>query len=137
LQQQPQSTQARDAAAQLNFCLAEHWCRSHRVEASIPLFNRAAETIESLCVDFPWTVEYWNTLEWFIRDVPSNLKHQGRLDAAQDILRKFSTWTKQVHATIPRDPGPRKSLQQARLHLVKELRAAELNQEADDIVRLD
>jgi hypothetical protein len=137
LQQQPQSSLARDAAAQLNFCLAVCCCRSNRVEASIPLFNKAAETIESLCADFPWTPEYWNTLQWFIGDMSSSLKDQGRLDAAQGILRGFSNWTKQIHATISRDPGPRKSLQQARMRLAKELRAAELNQEADDIARLD
>ena len=137
LQQQPRSSQARDAAAQLNFCLASYYCRSNRVEGAIPLFHEAAETIESLCADFPWTPEYWNTLQWFIGDMPSNLKDQGRLDAAQDILRGFSNWTKQVHATIPRDPEPRKFLRQARMRLAKELRSAELNQEADDIARLD
>jgi tetratricopeptide (TPR) repeat protein len=137
LQQQPQSVQARDAAAQLNFNLALCYCRSDRVEGSIPLFNEAAQTIESLCADFPWTPEYWNTLQWFIGDMPSTLKDQGHLDAAQDILRGFSNWVKQVHATIPRDPGPRKSLQQARMRLDRELRAAELIQEADDIARLD
>ena len=137
LQQQPQSSQARDAAAELNFCLASCYCRSNRVEESIPLFNEAAETMESLCADFPWTPEYWNTLQWFIGDMPSNLKDQGRLDAAQDILRGFSNWMKQVHATIPRDPGPRKSLRQTRMCLVKELRSAELDQEADDIAHLD
>jgi len=137
LQQQPQSSQARDAAAQLNFCLAVCYCRTNRVEGSIPLFNKAAEMIESLCADFPWTPEYWNTMQWFMRDMPTSLKDQRRLDAAQGILRGFSDWVKQVHATIPRDPGPRKSLQQARMHLVKELRSAELHQEADEIVRLD
>jgi tetratricopeptide (TPR) repeat protein len=137
LQQQPRSSHARDAAAQLKFCLASCYCRSNRVEGAIPLFQEAAETIESLCADFPWTPDYWNTLQWFIGDVPSNLKDQGRLDAAQDILRGFSNWVKQIHATIPRDPGPRKSLQQARMLLVKELRSAELDQEADDIARLD
>jgi tetratricopeptide (TPR) repeat protein len=137
LQQEPRSSQGRDAAAQLNFCLASCYCRSNRVEEAIPLFNEAAETMELLCADFPWTVDYWNTLQWFIGDMPSNLKDQGRLDAAQDILRGFSNWVKEVHATIPRDPGPRKFLRQARMRLAKELRAAELNQEADDIVRLD
>jgi hypothetical protein len=101
------------------------------------LFNKAAETIESLCADFPWTPEYWNTLRWFIGDMPSSLNDQGRLDAAQGILRGFSNWIQQAHRTIPRDPGPRKSLQEARMRLVKELRSAELNQEADDIARLE
>ena len=137
LQQQPRSSQARDAAAQLNFDLALCYCRSNRVEGSIPLFNEAAQTMESLCADFPWTPEYWNTLQWFIGDMPSSLKDQGRLDAAQDILRGFSNWVKQVQTSIPRDPGPRKFLRQARMRLAKELRAAELNQEADDIARLD
>jgi tetratricopeptide (TPR) repeat protein len=137
LQQQPRSSQARDAAAQLNFDLALCYCRSNRVEGSIPLFNEAAEAMESLCADFPWTPEYWNTLQWFIGDMPSNLKDHGRLGAAQDILRGHSNWMKQVDATIPRDPEPRKYLRQARIRLAKELRAAELNQEADDIAQLD
>ena len=136
LQQQPRSSQARDTAAQLHFNLALCCCRSNRVEESIPLFNEAAETMELLCADFPWTPEYWNTLQWFIGDMPSTLKDHGRLDAAQTSLREYSNWMKQVDATIPRDPEPRKFLRQARLRLTKELRAAELNREADEITRL-
>jgi hypothetical protein len=93
--------------------------------------------MESLCADFPWTPEYWNTLQWFIGDVPRNLKGQGSLDVAQDILRGFSNWVKQVHATIPRDPGPREFMRQLRKCLVNELRSAKLSQEADEISRLD
>jgi tRNA A-37 threonylcarbamoyl transferase component Bud32/tetratricopeptide (TPR) repeat protein len=137
LQQEPRFSQARDVAASLNFDLALCYCRSNRVEGSIPLFNEAAETMELLCADFPWTPEYWNTLQWFIGSSASSLKDQGRLDEAQGILRGFSNWVKQVHATIPRDRGPREFLRQSRMRLVKELRSAELNQEAEDIARLD
>ena len=137
LQQQPRSSRARDAAASLNSCLAFCYCRPNRVEESLPLFNEAAKAMESLCADFPWTPEYWNTLQWFIGSSARSLKDQGRLDAAQDILRGFTNWVKQVHATIPRDPGPRKFLRQTRMCLVKELRSADLDQEADDIAHLD
>ncbi len=137
LQQQPRSSQARDASASLNSSLAYCYCRSNRVEESIPLFNEAAKAMESLCADFPWTPEFWSTLQWSFGSMASTLKDQGRLDAAQDILRGSSNWIKQVHATIPRDPGPRKFLQQTRMRLVEELRSAELDQEADDLTRLD
>jgi hypothetical protein len=44
---------------------------------------------------------------------------------------------KEVEPTIPQDPEPRKSLRQVRTCLSKELRAAELSQEADNMARFD
>jgi hypothetical protein len=133
LNQKAHSSQARDVAASLNFCLALSYCRSGRVPEATRLFTKAAELIESLCTDFPWDSDYWNTLEWFMSDTAKSLKEHGELEAAQDALRGYVRWIKEARSTAVRDPGPRKFLQQAQTQLVKELRAADLGQEAQGI----
>ena len=137
LKQQPRSSQARDASASLNSSLAYCYCSSNRVDKSIPLFKGSAETMESLCADFPWTPEFWNSLQWSFDNMASTLKDQGRTNAAQDILQRSANWMKQIHTKIPRDPGPRKFLRETRTRLVEEMRSAGLDQEADDMARLD
>ena len=41
------------------------------------MFNEAVETMESLCADFPWTPEFWNSLQWSCGSTASALKDQG------------------------------------------------------------
>src|SRR5262249_17874094 len=130
LSQKPQSIQVRDVAASLNFCLALSYCRSGRIDEAITLFKKAAETLETLCAEFPWTEDYWNTLQWFISGTAKSLKEQDRLDAAQDALRGFSAWMKRQGSATSRDPKAHKLLGQAQSCLIEELRAAGLRQEA-------
>jgi hypothetical protein len=73
---------------------------------AIPLFNKAAETIESLCADFPWTPEYWNTVQWFMGDIPSNLKEPAVpmiLRLSQELCTKIKAGTLK---TMPLDDNP-------------------------------
>jgi serine/threonine protein kinase len=131
LNQKPHSIQARHVCASLNFCLALSNCHAGQVDEAIALFKKSAETMETLCAEFPWTEDYWNTLQWFISGTAKSLKEQDRLDAAQDALRGVAAWIKQQHSADPKAEG---FVRQTQSRLVTELRGADLDEEADGVI---
>jgi hypothetical protein len=136
LEQRPRSGPARDVMASLNFNLAMCYCGTDRADQAIPLFQKSAATIESLCAEFPWTVDYWHTLQWFMSGTSNHLNKCGRPDAVRNSLNGFAKWLIQMHSSLAAKGARPEVLQETRACLLKELRAASLDQEADDIAKL-
>jgi tetratricopeptide (TPR) repeat protein len=137
LQQRPHSSPVRDVLASLRVGLARCYCKLNRVEDAIPLFKSAVEDIQSLCSESPWSSDFWDTQQWFVSSAAMNLKQYGHADTAENILRDSAFWMRQVSKSIPRDSASHQSFLRAQTNLVKELYAADLQKEAEDLSHVD
>ena len=116
-------TQFRDVDASLNHRLATVYCRAGRVDGALPLFQRALEEIESLCLASPGNRGYWTTVRYVHEDVLRQLQQAGRTDDARQIVRQMSEWLQQIGSRVPDELAPQNELLLTELMAIKVLKA--------------
>jgi tetratricopeptide (TPR) repeat protein len=121
--QDPSSTQAREVAAFLHFCLAQSSARNGSVDDAIGLFEQAIAEIESLCVECPWNEQYWELTRYFQRETARRLKGAQRSDAATESIERMVDWLRKTGPKLPHDPVPQAERQHCRTELAALLRA--------------
>jgi tetratricopeptide (TPR) repeat protein len=133
LKQSPKSAQARDVRAFLSFSLARCYCRTERADQAIEAFQQALNEIESLCAEFPWTQQHWDTNNYFQRDTVRELERAKQPDAAADALTKMVKWLKTIAPQLPADTVAQDELRRCRTDLVELLRSTGREQEAQEL----
>jgi len=133
LAEDPDAVQAIDAAAALRLRLALCYCRQNRVDEALPVFERAAGDMQSLCEAFPWNNNYWGNLTWFHEDMAVALRNSGRAEEEKAILRRYRDWLHSIASKIPDEPGPREKLRKAETELSRLLGVAGLERDADEL----
>jgi predicted Ser/Thr protein kinase/tetratricopeptide (TPR) repeat protein len=122
--QDPGSTQAREVAAFLHYCLAQSSAGSARVDDAIGLFRQGAAEMQALCVEFPWNRQYWELSRYFQRETARVLRNSQRPDAATESMEQMADWLQKTGPKLPDDPVPQTELQNCRTELISLLRTA-------------
>jgi hypothetical protein len=124
LRKTPDSPQARDVRAFLQFCLARCYSRTGRAGEAVELFQQANHGIEALCAEFPWNRQYWDSVNYFHRETARALHDAGRAEDARAALRDMAAWLQTVGPELPSDDVAQAELRRCRRNLVKLLREA-------------
>lgn len=122
-QENPESTQAADVLAAIQFRQAIVACEGGRIGEAIPVFRNAIHEIETLCASFPWNADYWNTAEWFQHEAIKRLHQAGRESDVDLLVRETSAWLAKMASLNSSTDFPRERLKSAQASFAKLLRS--------------
>lgn len=120
---EPQSTQAREVGAFLQFCLAKSSGRAGQIDDAIGPFQQAITGMESLCGEFPWNRQYWELARYFQRESVRVLQSDKRHDAAAQSIGQMADWLQKASTMLPNDSVPQAELKRCRTELLVLLRS--------------
>jgi serine/threonine-protein kinase len=124
LERSPRSTQARDVRAFLSFSLARCYCRLGRLDEAAAPFQQALDEIHSLCAEFPWNRQHWDSLNYFQRETVREFQEGHRPAQAADALEDMVDWLKEAAPQLPPDTVPQAELRRCQAGLIALLRSA-------------
>jgi tetratricopeptide (TPR) repeat protein len=122
--QDPSSTQAREVAAFLHFCLAQCYSRKGQNDDAVGLFRQAIAEIESLCAECPWNEQNWELARYFQRETARMLQSAQRQDAAAESIERMADWLQKIGPKLPADEVPQTEQQHCRTELIGLLRSS-------------
>jgi hypothetical protein len=113
----------REVEAFLNLCAGRLHCSAKRVDEAADEFRRAADGIETLCVDFPRNRQYWINARYFHRTASTLLQQSNRVEDSHLILDQMSNWLLRSATLVPSDPELQKELRLTKSEAVALLRS--------------
>ena len=129
-------TTFRNVDASLNHRLASVFCRTHRVDQAIPLFQHAVDEIESLCVASPSNRDNWVTVRYFHADILRQLQPAGRTDEAKKFVHQMVEWVQQITTRVPDEPMSQEELRLTEIQAIKAMQSTGQTEPPDALIRV-
>lgn len=101
LRRNPKSTQARDVSAFLKHALTRRQLEDGKIEQAIKSFDAAIAQSQSLCLEFPYNENYWNTGRAAYEMMATSLFASGRTDDARRVARSMQVFYESAALKIP------------------------------------